>query len=51
MWWMLLIALETGEYRAELVLPTVAQCELAKTHTDDVCIRVEVSLPELETTS
>lgn len=51
MWWMLLIALETGEYRAELVLPTVTQCELAKTNPDDVCIRVEVSLPPVPPTS
>lgn len=47
MWWMLLIALETGEYRAERVLPTLAQCELEKTTVDDVCIRVEVSFAEM----
>ena len=42
MWWMLLILLETGEYRAEAVLSTEEQCLSQKTQEKDRCEQVEV---------
>jgi hypothetical protein len=42
MWWMLLIAVETGEYRAEIVVQSTAQCESLKTTDEDLCVPVSV---------
>lgn len=42
MWWMLLIALETGEYSAEILVGTAAQCEHLKTTEADLCVPVTV---------
>lgn len=51
MWFLLLVAIEGGQHRAEIILPTLEQCVELRTHADDVCIRVEVSLPERGPTS
>lgn len=42
MWWMLLIALESGEYSAEIIVGTAAQCESLKTTEADLCVAVSV---------
>lgn len=42
MWWMLLIALESGEYSAEIVVGSLAQCEQLKTTDLDLCMPVTV---------
>jgi hypothetical protein len=42
MWWMLLTVLESGEYRAEIVVQTFEYCEQLKTNTRDRCIPVTV---------
>jgi hypothetical protein len=42
MWWMLLIAVEMQQYRAEIVYSTTAQCEAAKTQPEDLCVPVTV---------
>jgi hypothetical protein len=42
MWWMLLIAVEMQQYRAEIVYSTAAQCEAAKTQPEDLCVPVTV---------
>jgi hypothetical protein len=42
MWWMLLIALESGAYRNGIVVQTKAQCEGLKTQPADLCLPVEV---------
>lgn len=42
MWWMLLIALESGEYSAEIVVQSLAQCETLKTTDEDLCVAVSV---------
>jgi hypothetical protein len=47
MWFLLLVAIEGGVHRAEVIVPTLEQCLELRTQEDDVCIRVDVSLPEL----
>ncbi len=49
MWWMLLIALEGGMYKAEIVLKTEIECAALKSKPEDVCVPVEVSFPTQET--
>lgn len=51
MWWMLLIALEGDQYRAEIVVQTQAQCEQLKSSDEDLCVPVEVSFLEMGPTS
>ena len=41
-WWILLIALESGAYRNGIVVQTEAQCEGLKTQPADLCRPVEV---------
>lgn len=42
MWWMLLLALEGGVYRAEIVVRTEEQCLYMRTSEEDICVPVEV---------
>lgn len=42
MWWMLLLALEGGVYRAEIVVRTEEQCMYMRTSEEDICVPVEV---------
>lgn len=42
MWWMLLLALEGGVYRAEIVVRTEAQCLYMRTSEEDLCVPVTV---------
>jgi hypothetical protein len=49
MWWLLLIALEGGEYRSEIIVQTVQQCESLKTQDEDLCVAVEVRFLEMGT--
>lgn len=42
MWFLLLIALDTSEYRAEIVVRTLEQCEQLKTSEQDLCVPVTV---------
>ena len=42
MWFLLLIALDTGKYRAEIVVRTLEQCEQLKTSEQDLCVPVTV---------
>ena len=43
MWWMLLLALEGGVYRAEIVVRTEEQCLYMRTSEEDLCVPVQVS--------
>jgi hypothetical protein len=51
MWFLLLVAMDGGVHRAEVIVPTLEQCMEMRTHEEDVCIRVEVRLPEMGPTS
>jgi hypothetical protein len=46
MWWMLLLYLETGEYRAEIIYPSEIECEQNRTTVEDLCVPVEIRFPE-----
>lgn len=46
MWFMLLIALEGGQFRSEIILPSLVICEAAKTQPEDLCIAVNVSFAD-----
>jgi hypothetical protein len=42
MWWMLLVALENGMYRSEIVVKTEQECVAIKTQAEDQCVPVKV---------
>lgn len=46
MWWMLLLALEGGTYRAEIVVRSEEQCLYMRTSEEDLCVPVQVSFPK-----
>lgn len=44
MWWLLLIALGGGEYKAEIIVKSQAQCEQIKLRREDMCVPVEMTM-------
>lgn len=47
MWFLLLVAVSTTEYRADSVYATLEECVASYTTADDVCARVNLSIIEL----
>ena len=44
MWWMLMIALNTGEYESHSVYANFEECVQARTQEHDICAPVEVKI-------
>lgn len=51
MWFLLLIALDSGEYRAEVVVKDRATCEQSKISERDLCVPVTVEFLHTDTTA
>ena len=47
MWFLLLTLLETGDYGAASVHPTLEDCESSYTTTEDVCANVSIQIIKL----
>jgi hypothetical protein len=51
MWFLLVVALGTGEYRAEIIYKDEATCVANKTTAEDLCVPVQVAFAPEQTPS